>query len=192
MRIAMIGTGYVGLVSGACFAEFGLEVVCVDKDAAKIAMLARGPDPDLRARPRRRWSSAPCRRPALLHHRPRRGGRAAPTRCSSPSARRPAAATAMPTSPTSSPPPRRSRPHLTQPTRGRHQVDRAGRHRPQAAADRSRERRPDLEIDVASNPEFLREGSAIEDFLRPDRVVIGAESRARARGAARSSTGRST
>jgi UDPglucose 6-dehydrogenase len=42
MRIAMIGTGYVGLVSGACFAEFGLDVVCVDKDEAKVAMLKEG------------------------------------------------------------------------------------------------------------------------------------------------------
>ena len=42
MKIAMIGTGYVGLVSGACFAEFGLEVVCVDKDERKIAMLEEG------------------------------------------------------------------------------------------------------------------------------------------------------
>ena len=42
MRVAMIGTGYVGLVSGACFADFGHDVICVDKDAAKIAALARG------------------------------------------------------------------------------------------------------------------------------------------------------
>jgi UDPglucose 6-dehydrogenase len=45
MRIAMIGTGYVGLVSGACFAEFGHDVVCVDKDVAKIDALARGEIP---------------------------------------------------------------------------------------------------------------------------------------------------
>ena len=42
MRIAMIGTGYVGLVSGACFADFGHQVTCVDKDASKIAALHRG------------------------------------------------------------------------------------------------------------------------------------------------------
>ena len=42
MRVAMIGTGYVGLVSGACFADFGHEVVCVDKDASKIERLKRG------------------------------------------------------------------------------------------------------------------------------------------------------
>src|SRR5919108_351785 len=45
MRIAVIGTGYVGLVSGACFSEFGVEVVCVDKDAGKIARLQRGEIP---------------------------------------------------------------------------------------------------------------------------------------------------
>ena len=52
MRIAMIGTGYVGLVSGACFSDFGHTVSCVDKDAAKIARLQNGRDPDLRARSR--------------------------------------------------------------------------------------------------------------------------------------------
>ncbi len=52
MRIVMIGTGYVGLVSGACFADFGHEVVCVDKDQAKIDALLSGRDPDFRARPR--------------------------------------------------------------------------------------------------------------------------------------------
>ncbi len=45
MRIAMIGAGYVGLVSAACFAEFGVEVVCVDKDEGKIARLERGEIP---------------------------------------------------------------------------------------------------------------------------------------------------
>ncbi len=45
MRVAMIGTGYVGLVSGACFADFGHDVICVDKDKAKIAALTRGEMP---------------------------------------------------------------------------------------------------------------------------------------------------
>ena len=52
MRIAMIGTGYVGLVSGACFADFGHQVTCVDKDGDKIAALLRGEIPDFRARAR--------------------------------------------------------------------------------------------------------------------------------------------
>ncbi len=61
MRIAMIGTGYVGLVSGACFSDFGHNVTCVDKDAAKIAAAAGRRDPDLRARPRQCWWRATSR-----------------------------------------------------------------------------------------------------------------------------------
>ena len=53
MKIAVVGTGYVGLVAGACLAENGNDVVCVDKDPAKIRLLQRGQDSDLRARPRR-------------------------------------------------------------------------------------------------------------------------------------------
>ena len=51
MRVAMIGSGYVGLVSGACLADFGHVVTCVDKDASKIAALQPGRDADLRAGP---------------------------------------------------------------------------------------------------------------------------------------------
>jgi UDP-glucose 6-dehydrogenase len=59
MRIAMIGTGYVGLVSGACFSEFGVSVTCVDKDASKDrAAVARG-DSDLRARSQPHWTPEP-------------------------------------------------------------------------------------------------------------------------------------
>ena len=176
MRIAMIGTGYVGLVSGACFSEFGVDVVCVDKDADKIARLRNGQHADLRARARQAGGEQRRGRAARLHHRPQRRRCRTPMRCSSPSARRRAAATAMPISPTSSPPPRRS------PRR----VDRytvvvtkstvpVGTGRRGRAHHRARPV-PTREFDVASNPEFLREGSAIGDFMRPDRVVIGAES----------------
>ena len=96
MRVAMIGTGYVGLVSGACFADFGHDVICVDKDAGKIAALERGEMPiyepgltDLVAA-----NGAPG---GCIHHRSAGGGRKPPTRCSSRSARRRGAATAMPT-----------------------------------------------------------------------------------------------
>ena len=96
MRIAMIGTGYVGLVSGACFADFGHQVTCVDKDASKIAALRRGEipifEPGLDA-----LVAVQRRRPAgwiLPPIWPRRSPR--PTRCSSRSARRRGAATAMP------------------------------------------------------------------------------------------------
>ena len=54
MKLAMIGTGYVGLVSGVCFSDFGHQVVCVDKQAAKIDMLQGRRGADLRARARRR------------------------------------------------------------------------------------------------------------------------------------------
>ncbi len=47
MQLVMIGAGYVGLVSGACFADFGHDVICVDTDASKIADLAAGKNPDL-------------------------------------------------------------------------------------------------------------------------------------------------
>ena len=96
MRVAMIGTGYVGLVSGACFADFGHDVTCVDKDAGKIAALDARRDADLRAGPGRAGRRQRARRAAVLHHRSRRRGRRPPTRCSSPSARRRGAATAMP------------------------------------------------------------------------------------------------
>ena len=106
MRVAMIGSGYVGLVSGACFADFGHVVTCVDKDAAKIDALQHGRDADLRARPGDAGREERARGPPVLHHRYRRRAAGTPTPCSSRSARPRAAATAMPTSPTSMPPPR--------------------------------------------------------------------------------------
>ena len=64
MRVAMIGAGYVGLVSGACFADFGHVVTCVDKDPAKIDALRKRRDADLRAGPRPSWSPRTCARAA--------------------------------------------------------------------------------------------------------------------------------
>ena len=97
MRIAMIGSGYVGLVSGACFAQFGHDVVCVDKDAGKIARLRKGEmpiyEPGLDKLVDRQHARRPARPSAPIS--PTRW--ATPTRCSSPSARRPGAATATPT-----------------------------------------------------------------------------------------------
>ena len=72
MKIAVIGTGYVGLVVGACFAETGNDVICVDKDAAKIRMLNRGKIPDLRAGPRGAGPAQPRREAPDVHDDPAR------------------------------------------------------------------------------------------------------------------------
>ena len=97
MRIAMIGTGYVGLVSGACFADFGHEVTCVDKDRAKIEALERGEmpiyEPGLD-----RLVAANTQAGRLKFTTDLRRGAEKPTPSSSPSARRHAAAMAMRTS----------------------------------------------------------------------------------------------
>ena len=75
MRVAMIGTGYVGLVSGACFADFGHEVICVDKDKAKIAALERGEMPIYEPGLNELVANQCARRPAEIHDRARRRGR---------------------------------------------------------------------------------------------------------------------
>ena len=190
MRIAMIGTGYVGLVSGACFSEFGVSVTCVDKDADKIARLSRGEIPIFEPGLDQLVASNAAAGRLTLHDRPQGRGRAAPTRCSSRSARRRGAATAMPISAMSSPPPPRS-PRRSRGAAGRahrsSSPNRRCRSAPAGGSSASSARRCRADrFDVASNPEFLREGSAIQDFMRPDRVVIGTDSehaRERAAGA---------
>ena len=72
MRVAMIGTGYVGLVSGACFADFGHDVTCVDKDTAKIAALTRGEVPIYEPGLNDLVAANTPRRPAQIHQRSRR------------------------------------------------------------------------------------------------------------------------
>ncbi|MBL8662151.1 MAG: UDP-glucose/GDP-mannose dehydrogenase family protein [Candidatus Odyssella sp.] len=171
MRIAMIGTGYVGLVSGACFSEFGIDVACVDKDAAKIASLKAG--------------KIPIYEPGLeeLVERNVKAGRLAfTTDLAAAVAGAEAVFIAVGT------PSRRGDGHadLSYVFAAAEEIARAltgyavivtkstvpvgtGR----KVAERIRAVRPDAQFDVASNPEFLREGSAIGDFMRPDRVVIG-------------------
>lgn len=173
MRIVVIGSGYVGLVSGACFADFGHHVVCVDKDSGKIADLNAG--------------KMPIYEPGLeaLVETNRRAGRlsfSTDLAASMPGAEVVFLAVGTPS--------RRGDGHadLTY-------VYQAAREVAEAATDfvvvatKStvpvgtgdevervvRKARPDLGLAVASNPEFLREGSAIEDFKRPDRIVIGCE-----------------
>jgi UDPglucose 6-dehydrogenase len=179
MRIAMIGTGYVGLVSAACLSEFGHEVVCVDKDEKKIADLGAG--------------RIPIFEPGLeeLVAAGMKSGRLSFTVSLSaavPEADAVFIAVGTPT--------RRGEGHadLTYVHTAAKEIAAAlngytvivtkstvpvGTSR--EVEDIVRKARPDAEFDVASNPEFLREGSAIEDFQRPDRVVVGCDTdRARA------------
>jgi UDPglucose 6-dehydrogenase len=179
MRIAVIGTGYVGLVSGVCFSDFGHEVVCVDKDAAKIAKLNRG--------------ETPVYEPGLevlVEHNIAAGRLIFSTDLAAGMKGAEVVLIAVGT------PTRRGDGHAdlsyvyaaaeeiatqiddyvvvvtksTVPVGTNREVGR-----------RIRTARPDADFDVASNPEFLREGAAIEDFMHPDRIVVGVESdRARA------------
>ncbi|MBU6497056.1 MAG: UDP-glucose/GDP-mannose dehydrogenase family protein [Rhodospirillales bacterium] len=174
MRIAMIGGGYVGLVSGACFAEFGVEVAVVETDPGKLAALRAG--------------RMPIYEPGLEQLV---GENVAAGRLTFGDDLPAAVAEAEAVFIAVGTPTRRGDGHadLSYVTAAVEQVARAIR-RPTVVVTKStvpvgtgrriaailRELRPDLEIDVASNPEFLREGSAIADFMRPDRVVIGCES----------------
>jgi UDPglucose 6-dehydrogenase len=173
MRIAMIGTGYVGLVSGACFSDFGHVVTCIDKDATKIAQLQDG--------------GIPIFEPGLdaLIASNVEAGRLSFTTDAAPAVR---AADAI---------------FLAVGTPSRRGDGFADLSYVYAAAQEIaaeiedftviaikstvpvgtndevdgivRKLRPDADFAVVSNPEFLREGAAIEDFKRPDRVVVGTE-----------------
>ena len=174
MRIAVIGTGYVGLVSGACFSEFGVDVVCTDKDAAKIDSLRAG--------------RMPIFEPGLdklVENNVKDGRLSFSTDVRQAVAGADAVFIAVGT------PSRRGDGHadLSYVYAAAKEIAEAV-DRPTVVVTKStvpvgtgrevarilRETRPSGEFDVASNPEFLREGSAIGDFMRPDRVVIGADS----------------
>jgi UDPglucose 6-dehydrogenase len=171
MRVAMIGTGYVGLVSGACIADFGHHVVCVDKDAGKIAALNRG--------------EIPIYEPGLhdlIRANVREERLAFSTDISGPVREADAVFIAVGT------PSRRGDGHAdlsfvyaaareiaasldgftvvltksTVPVGTGDEVERI-----------IHEARPDVDVVVVSNPEFLREGAAIHDFKHPDRIVVG-------------------
>ena len=173
MNIVMIGTGYVGLVSGACFSEFGFTVTCVDKDESKITLLESG--------------GIPIYEPGLddVVSRNRSAGRLNfTTNLKDAVAKADAVFIAVGT------PTRRGDGHAdlsfvhaaaaeiaenlsgytvivtksTVPVGTGRQVEKI-----------IKDTNPDADFDVASNPEFLREGSAISDFMRPDRVVVGTE-----------------
>ena len=174
MRIAMIGTGYVGLVSGACFSEFGVTVACVDKDAGKIDALKRG--------------KVPIYEPgldALVANNMRAGRLSFTTELKQAVAEAEAVFIAVGT------PSRHGDGYadLTYvyqaareiaPALARYTVVVTKSTVPvgtgRAVQKIILDTRPDAQFDMVSNPEFLREGSAIGDFMRPDRVVIGADS----------------
>ena len=179
MRIAIIGTGYVGLVSGACFSEFGVSVNCVDQDAAKIAGLQRG--------------EMPIYEPGLAALV---AGNAAAGRLSFTTDLAAAVAGVDAVFIAVGTPSRRGDGHadLSYVFAAAEAIGRA-LSGPAVVVTKStvpvgtgyrvaeilRGTRPRAGVEVAANPEFLREGSAIVDFMRPDRVVIGADSeRARA------------
>ena len=174
MRIAIIGTGYVGLVSGACFSEFGTDVVCVDKDVVKIEHLNAG--------------RIPIFEPGLvpLIEKNVAAGRLSFTTDLDMGVKGADAVLIAVGTPS-----RRGDGHadLSYVYAAAAEVGRAidgytvivtkstvpvgtGREVYRILS----EIRSSEEFDVASNPEFLREGSAVEDFMRPDRIVIGTSS----------------
>ena len=174
LKLAVIGTGYVGLVSGACFSEFGFDVTCIDKDADKIARIEDG--------------IMPIYEPGLedLVDRNVSAGRLRFSVDMGPAVRDADAVFIAVGTPT-----RRGDGHAdlsfvfaaaeelasfltgytvvvtksTVPVGTGREVEKIIR-----AAN------PACDFNVASNPEFLREGAAISDFMRPDRVIVGAES----------------
>ena len=174
MRIAMIGTGYVGLVSGACFSEFGVDVVCVDKDVAKIERLKAG--------------EIPIYEPGLdtlVASSTAAGSLSFTTNLKEAVDGADAVFIAVGT------PSRRGDGHadlsyvyaaaaeIADALTGYAVVVTKSTVPVGTGAKVSaiiKKQRPDADYDVCSNPEFLREGSAINDFMRPDRVVIGANS----------------
>ena len=174
MKIAMIGTGYVGLVSGVCFSDFGHEVVCVDKNPHKIELLTQG--------------EIPIYEPGLdqLLAKNVAAGRLSFTQDLHAAVTGADAVFIAVGTPT-----RRGDGHadLTYVMQAAEEIAAALSHYTvivtkstvpvgtnAAVEEVIRKVRPDAEFDVASNPEFLREGAAIDDFMRPDRVVVGTRS----------------
>ena len=173
MRIAMIGTGYVGLVSGACLSEFGHQIICVDKDPAKIATLTQG--------------GIPIYEPGLVEIV---AANAKSGRLSFTTDLKEAVSNAEVIFIGVGTPSRRGDGHadLTYVYAAAEEIAKAltgytvivTKSTVPVGTSRAIEKiikatRPDAQFDMASNPEFLREGSAIEDFRRPDRVVIGCD-----------------
>ncbi len=173
MKIVMIGTGYVGLTTGACLAELGHDVTCIDRDAAKVASLEAGEIPIFEAG-----------LDDLVAANVAAGRLTFTTEFGDviPEADAVFLAVGTPSSPT-------GKADLSQVMEASDDVAKLlGQGTTLVVkstvpvgttaevASRIREARPDLAVEVTSNPEFLRQGSAVADFLNPDRIVIGSES----------------
>jgi UDPglucose 6-dehydrogenase len=173
MQIAMIGAGYVGLVSGACLADFGHTVTCVDKDAGRIAGLLRGEMPIFE--PGLSELVAKNAREERLRFTTELGAAAATADAifiavGTPSRRGDGHADLSFVYQAA----REIAPHLSG-----YQVIVTKSTVPVGTGDEVArilaEARPDAAFAVVSNPEFLREGAAIGDFKRPDRIVVGTD-----------------
>ena len=178
MRIAMIGGGYVGLVSGACFAEFGVDVAVVEADPGRLAALREGRmpiyEPGLDELVR---SNAAAGRLSFGDDiaAAMAGAEAVFIAVGTPTRRGDGHADLSYVYAAAEQVAHAMTGHAVVVTKSTVPVGTGRR-----IAEIVRSTRPDLEFDVASNPEFLREGNAIGDFMKPDRVVIGVDT-ARAR-----------
>ncbi len=175
MKIGIVGTGYVGLVSGVCFAEFGIDVCCLDTDAAKIARLQAG--------------ESPIYEPGLedLLAKQIKAGRITFTTDIKDAVRD---ADAIFIAVGTPPRPEDGHADMKYVHQAARDIAAALDHyavivtkstvpvgTAREVAKIMRDANPKLDFDVCSNPEFLREGAAIGDFMRPDRVVIGVDSK---------------
>jgi len=177
MRVTMIGAGYVGLVSGACFADFGHDVTCVDKDANRIAALRRGEIPIFEPGLDQLVATNISQRRLQFSTEPTGIGEAdavfiavgTPSRRGDGHADLSYIYSAVREIAPLLPPSAIVVTKSTVPVGTGDEIERI-----------LREARPDADMHVVSNPEFLREGAAIYDFKHPDRIVIGTDD-ARAR-----------
>ena len=177
MNIAIVGTGYVGLVSGTCFAEMGVDVTCIDVNAAKIEQLNQG--------------IIPIYEPGLegLVHKNVKAGRLHfGTDLASVLDNVEVVFSAVGTPPDEDGSAdlkyvlevartvgRNMNKYLVVVTKSTVPVGTAKKVK-HAIREELEKRGVEVEFDVASNPEFLKEGAAVDDFMRPDRVVVGVES----------------
>lgn len=194
MNITVIGTGYVGLVTGACFAEFGLKVACVDKDKRKIAQLAQGKipiyEPGLEEIVRRNMKTGFLRFSTDIDEAiqnslaifiavgtpSRADGSADLSYVDEVAIAIARNLTGYKVIVTKSTVPVGTGDRIRSKIEAELSRLQRGAVAEGGGADVGKARRRDKHFDIVSNPEFLREGSAVEDFLHPDRIIIGADS----------------